>query len=726
VKVKQHELSHPNEMHEDGRVISTGPWSARAMLGLIAFEGLVISAVSLVRSGATAIEASPLGLILLAIVPVGTALTIALLVRSCRDPVWAAGSSRRVFAVPRVVPYGYMVGVTLASVLVGTAIYFWPEWVDSNLKFASLEYLWPLGVWAVLIAVEGGVVWLLWRLPRRLIIPSWLADTIAISILLVLSLSARLPMTGYALPYQGVWDEVVTYPQAMRMLTSPGLEQTSQVPGYGNAAYGDLLVYVTAAGEVLGLLDGLRSQQIASVEAFVAPPRGVHSIYEAVHVSGIPLRYPRLLLAVLNSLAPVGIFLILRKYLRSDAWLGFGGAVIFALLSRDVIYYSSYILPDALATTLFVFLTLAAFEAMSVDEDRLLPWVACSALAGMIVSVAVRDFPALLVPPGAFILARNRARPYTKLATMALATFLGFVLTSPYALLGLPDYLAKITSFTWTQDFTLLHRIRNVIYYFRGAFASGFDSTYVDSTTDSVGLGGLAGLLALVGVAGGLVRYPRKTLLVLGYSAVQLYSVSSVVQKYTRHVLMLYPLVCIFAAVGLMLASDGVRRGLKRFRNGELGSRSRGSSALVLVAFLGLSAGQAFQVVRYVQRTSLFQPSQVRVAEYLEETMHPDDKAAILDQIPWVEADLVKRGISFERVDAHVHLATLASQGFTLVVGTDRIGGAYSNLNNDTWVDKYRAAGMKLAEFGHAPLQFQGFPDADLYLFVGRVPGTSP
>ena len=111
-------------------------------------------------------------------------------------------------------------------------------------------------------------------------------------------------MSTYALPYQNVWDEVVTYSQALGLLTQPGLDPHSDVPGYGTAAYGDLLVYGTAGGEVMGLLNGLRSQEVRSLRSFTSPPRGVSSIYEAVHASGVPLRAPRRLLAAINSLVP--------------------------------------------------------------------------------------------------------------------------------------------------------------------------------------------------------------------------------------------------------------------------------------------------------------------------------------------------------------------------------------------------------------------------------------
>lgn len=711
-------------------LLPKAPWATRLFLGLAAAEGLGSFAVYLVRPASPVSDVAAgypaARLIMLAVVILGTALFAALLLRSWRDPHWADAASQRVFGDERTVPYALLIVGVFAVALAGAAIYFWPEEVDRSLKRETLRQIWPLGTWVALMVVQLGGLWIWLCKPKRLTLPRRTSEAVALVVLFGVSLGVRVPMTGYGLPYQSVWDEVVTYPQAMRMLTAPGLEQISDVPGYGRPAYGDLLVYVTTVGEVVGLLDGFRTQQIGWIGEYVAPPRGVHSIYEAVHVSGIPLRDPRVLLAALNSLAPLGIFLILRKHLEADTWLAFGGASIFALLSRDVIYYSSYILPDALAATLFVFLILAAFEGMGDDRDRLVPWAACAALAGMIVSVTIRDLPVVLVPLGAFILARNRERPYSKMAIIGLGTFAGFALTSPYALLGLPGYLTKITSFTWAQDFTIPHRLRSVIYYFQGAFASGFDSGYVDSTEGSVGLGGLTALLALIGVAGGLARFPRKVLLILGYSAIHLYSISSVVAQYTRHALLLYPLACLLAGVGLSFAAERVRQGLKRIRGGKFGPRRRIASVLVLLVFLGLSTSQVGQTLMYVQRVSRFQPSQVRMAEYLGDHLQPGDKVGILDQIPWVEADLVERGISFERIGAGDRLADLREQGFTHVVGSDRFGGDYEALAGNVWGDYYSMPGAKLAEYGNMPLQYQGYPNGSPYLFVGRIPETSP
>jgi hypothetical protein len=344
----------------------------------------------------------------------------------------------------------------------------------------------------------------------------------------------------------------------------------------------------------------------------------------------------------------------------------------------------------------------------------------------MVVSVTIRDLPVVAVPLAAFVLAHNHDRPYIKLATIGIGIFAGFAVTSPYAFLDLPAYLLKITSFTWQQDWSGVNRLTSLVYYFQGVFASGFDSGYVDSTEGSVGLGALAGLLALIGLARGLALSPRKILLIVAFAALHMYSISSVIQRFTRHALIVYPLVCLLAGSGMSLAATAIGRGLNRLRDGAYASWSKAAPPLVLIAFLVFSGKQMVLTLRYVQRVGHFEPSQLKAAEYLEAQLQPGDKVAILDQIPWVEADLVRRGISFERVEHMVALPALRAQGFTYVVGTDRFGGDYQPLTNNLWDNYYSGAGSKLAEFGNLSLQYQGYPNGSLYLFVGRVPGSSP
>ena len=714
---KRRSMDHPGKVP---------PWAVPLFFGMAAIEGLAVFGflVGLPSDPDTraVFGLSVSRLILLTGVALGGALFAALALKSGRNRLWAHKVAALMFGDPWIVPYALLFVVIVAVGAGGVLVLSWPEAVAS-LNPDRLLRLTPPALWVGLVAAQMGVTWLwIHKHDHVLALAAQSTKALAPLALYGISLAVRVPLTGHGLPYEGVWDEVVTYSQSMRMLTVPGLKPVSNVPGYGKTAYGDMLVYVTAAGEMMGLIEGLRTQQVTSVQEYVAPPAGVHSIYEAVHVSGIPLRAPRMLLAAINSLAPVALFLILRKHFETGSWPAFGGALAYGLLSRDVIYYSSFILPDALAATLLLFLLMAAFEGMADETARMAPWAACGVLVGMSVSVTIRVLAVGLVPVAAFALAVRRDRPFAKLVVLGLSAFAGFALTSPYALLDLPGYLTKLSSFSWNHELAVTHSFSSLVFYVRGIFASGFNSGYVDSTAGSVGLGALVGLLALLGLARGIVRFPRLVILIVLFSALHLYSILPVAQRYTRHALILYPLVCLMAGNGLALLSDTLRSWLSHYRAGRYASWKRVAPFLVLLVFLVASSRQVRLVLRYVQRMHRYQPSQVRASEYLNGVLQSSEKVGILEQIPWVEADLDRRGIAFERVPSTATLGDLRASKINYVVGTDRFGGDYISLSGRLWDNRFSAAGAKLAEFGDAPLQYQGYPSASLYLFIARVP----
>lgn len=550
--------------------------------------------------------------------------------------------------------------------------------------------------------------------------------------LFIVSFSARANMTGYGLPYQNVWDEVVTYPQAMRMLVEPGLKPYSDVPGYGKAAYGDFLTYITTGGEIVGFLNGMRTQVIDSVAEYVSPPAGVTSIDSAVHPSGIPLRYPRLLLSLINSLTPVLIYLILRKSLGIDAWSSFGAGFMLALLSREVIYYSSYILPDALATTLFTGLLLASFTCLNDEKGKLGFYLTSGLLTGLVLSVTVRAVAVILVPFLVLFLARDHSRRWAKFGMILLGVIAAFVISSPYALLDFPGYLNKITGLTWSQDLSWSHRLSGLVYYFHGMFQSGFSSGYVDSNTGSIGLGPLVAFLALLGVAKLVRQYPHHTVEMLVFAVVHLYMISAIVQRFTRHALVLYPIVCIFAGAGLMLLAQGAVALFNKIFTGSVADFGSGVKnqawwqkavpAFVVVLFFLVSLPQMNLTIRYIQRTRNFQTSQDKVAEYLSVHLKPGDKVGILNLLPWVEQDLIDQGISFERFTIDDSLETLREKGFSYIVSTDQFKESYTALNGTWLTNTLPASTAKLIEFNTAPLQYEGYPAGNLYMFVARVP----
>jgi hypothetical protein len=591
----------------------------------------------------------------------------------------------------------------------------------------------PYLVWPVLMLGFLSIPWLKQWSGVRWSFNSNARDALACLALFVITVGVRYPLAGYGLPYQAEWDEVITYTRALGMLSGK-TPMSVEVPGYGRASYGDLLVYTTTLGEVAGLLNGLRTQQVGWIGEFVMPAAGIGSIFEGVHESGIPLLYPRILLVLLNSLVPPLIYVALRKYLDQPWWAGIAGGYIYAVFSRDVVFYSSYIMPDALATTFSLGAFLAAVALTGDKAKRWTAYMTCGIFVGLALSVSIRYTSMLVVPFLALALSRDRSGILSKIGAGLGGVIGGFVATSPRILTDLSGYLTGMTTLTWLGSPAVQNRLESLVTYMRMMFAPSSISPYVDSTEGGVGLGLLSLLLALLGLAELLMRRPRVALLLLLFGSAHLYVVTPIKQNFSRHVLVLYPLVCILAGIGLSKVAEAVGRlvgdrkamirvppWLKRWRS-EGEERVRLGSALVFAAFLLLSAPQLRLTLQYAQDRSQYKTTQVLVAEYLEETLQPGEKVGILDIVPWYERDLHRRGIEFVRIELEDSLAELRALGITHVVGSDRLKGEYPSVSGTIWDTAFDPPGAKLAEFGSEWLSARGYPMGRLYLFVARMP----
>lgn len=722
-------------------------WPTRLFFLLATLEGLAFLLFFLLLptdpDTRTRLGYSTTRYILLVAVLIPTLIFSALLFKTWKDRALSEKIAGRILRNERTVPTIILAAGLVGLLLLGWALMYQGHFL-AELNREKLLRLIPFPVWGLLLLAQMAVIWftvsdttqkwIRWQLKFS---QRYLNTGLA-GVLFLVALLPRFSLTGYALPYQNVWDEVVTYPQSLRMLVEPGLKTYSDVPGYGKVAYGDLVVYLTTIGETLGLLNGFRSQQVDSIDAYVSPPQGVNTIYEAVHTSGIPLRMPRLLFALLNSLAPVGIYILLKRYFHLDSWSAFGGGLIYATFSRELIYYSSFILPDSLATTCFVFLLIAAWECIEDQDNRLMPWVALGTLTSLILSITIRSYTVISIPVLGFALARRHERPILKLTLLGLSVFLGFALTSPYALLDLPTQLVKITSFAWYHDLSWTHALSSLSFYLQGVFKPGFSSSYVDSVTGSIGFGLLVGVLMVLGLGKLVARYPRQAIFFGIFTLLHLYSVLPVVQRFTRHILIIYPVICINAGLGLSLLLDGLGIELEKLNeaSGIFGRRKwvnftqrynpflkKAGPVIIFVFFMLVSIGQIRLTYRYVSRMSHFQPSQVRAAEYMQTLLQPGDKVGIPDILPWVEADLMARDIPYERIGLAESISNLRDKGITYVAGTDRISSdsTYGSLTGTIWESAFPSE-IKLAEFGTTTLQFQGYPSGDLYIFIAKLP----
>jgi len=616
--------------------------------------------------------------------------------------------------VKRILPFSPLLLASLFAV----AVIFLPEQLEglTTYHYSRLApyLLWPL---AFALSFAAGY-WVLWHRPRMWV-SSKAAEGGALLAIFLLSFAARASLSGYGLPYQSVWDEVVTYPRALELISGKTILENGGMPGYGRASYGDLGVYVTAAGQVAGLLAKLRTGAVYSVGDFISPAAGVSTVFEAVHVSGAPLQYPRLLFSLITSVCPLLVYLALRRYFGLGAWASLAGAVMLAILSPDIVYYSAFILPDALATTMAVGAAIAGMEVIRSRGDTYLPELACGALVGASLSMSIRYASLVAIPLAAMALAQNHRRWPGRLAIMAGGLVLAFLITSPTLLRDLPGYLGRLAGLTWVGDDSLPNRIVSLSFYLRGAFLRQ-------------GLGPVVLGLSLVGYTFSLQRRRRLTLFLTIVAFLHLLLITPTLHRVTRHALVLYPMVAIFAAAGLDLVEGHLPDAWDRLQM-RLFSRiapsrlsPRAAAPIVFLVFLGVSLPQIYQTARYIEDMRAFKPSQVQVAEYIRAHLKRDTSIALLEIVPFADVHLRRSHADIHRVGMWATLADLRHEGYEYVIATDRIGPEYGDAKNTVWVSELLSGKESVAEFGSADLMSRGWPLGNIYLYLARVPPLEP
>jgi hypothetical protein len=574
--------------------------------------------------------------------------------------------------------------------------------------------LWP---WALLACFALGS-WYLGTRPRP-DVGFGTAERIAVAGLFLVSFAARAPLSGYGLPYQSVWDEIVTYPRALELLSGKTILEAGSVPGYGRASYGDPLIFVTAAGQIAGLFATLRTGRVSSIDRFSSPAAGVATVFEAVHDSGAPLLYPRLLFALINSLTPILIYVVLRRYLQAGAWASIAGGLVYAVFSPDVIYYSVFILPDGIATALAVAASVCGMEIIRSRRVTWIPELVCGVLVGATVSVSIRYVSLIPLPFLALALAHCHRRRAERVGLMAVALTLGYLVTSPTLLVNLPGYLGRLTGLSWVGDDSLHNRVISLGFYFREAFLGQ-------------GFGILVLGLSLVGYTVALQRQRRNTVFLTLVAVLHLIVITPMVFRVTRHALALYPLAAIFAALGLRFAEERFSVAWKGLRIGEHWrmrlpvASPGGSGLLVFLLFLPVSAPKILQTKGFVDNMHSFKPSQVRMAEYMGANLEKGAKVGLLDIVPFADVHLRQSGADVHRVGLSVTLDELRQAGYEYVIGTDRIGPEFGDSRDTIWVSDLLSEEEKLIELGSAGLTSRGYPVGTIALYLSRVPPLEP
>jgi hypothetical protein len=619
--------------------------------------------------------------------------------------------SRLLYDQPSTVPriLGFIL-LGLIALLVGLML-FVPQ-VMASLNEARLVRLLPAILWAIAWVVQWALAWVLLFHKEWLLPPAATMDAVALLAIGAIALAVRVPATSFGLPYEAMWDEVVTYPRSLQSLVVSGNPAPETVPGYGSAGYGDILEGITTASSVIGLLDSFRTQAVTSISEYVSPPAGVNAVTQAVHHSGNPLRYPRLAFALLNSLAPLLIFIILRRQLALP-WLPAGaGATAYALLSADVVSASSFILPDSLAATLMLASLLFALEGTLVTKESLVPWVLSGLLAGLAASTSLRSVLIPTLPFALLLMTTRRSRLLGQIVLLTAGVVIGYLAASPSLLFNLPSFLSRATDLTWLQDSSLQHRTDSLAFYAQallGPSSGGYS-------------------LAILGLAiAGLYRSATRFPFVLGalgaFVAAHLYLVTPIVQRYPRHVLILSPLICILAGIGLAAVSDWLQGRLANTVRPSFQAQRAIVPGVLFVILVLASSPQIRKTLMTVDRLHSFVPSQVQVARYLDDMMADGEVVGLQQELPFVERDLTSRGLAYVRIASDVTPAEIHRRGIDLVVGTSRLHGQYAVPPAGLWQGAFEDPSTRLAEFGEDDLEFDGWPAANLFMFVARVPG---
>jgi len=653
-----------------------------------------------------------------------------LLALTWRDKKRGRQLEARLIRDDRLVPRLAAAGVVGAAILLMAMVLLQPEWITALNLFRVQRLLPSLGI-------PVGLLVLLWFAHRlatvglELRVTSTGVDILCGGILFIISLAARLSLTGYALPYAGIWDEVVTYAPSLARIGGDGIADDSVVSLYGGAGYGELLIELSSAAQALGFLDGMRSQRVESLENYVSPAFGVATLSEGVHPSGIPLQYPRTVFALINSLAPVLVYVGLRRHLSAQRGPALLAGLLLALRSRDVVFYGAYIVPDGLAMTLFAGLLVCGMEMIR-DQAGSLKWYGLSGfLVGLACGTVLRYLVLAATPAVGFLLAANRSRWISKIGLVGAGLAVGFFLSSPTFLTDMPRELMRLTRNVWDQDLSVANRAVSLVYYLRGLFDPSFIYYYAGIPVGEVGLGILAFGAAVVG-AGSLTRHrPRYAAFLLGLGAIYLWWISPVQLRGTRHALALYPIACLLAGSGIQAIADAVSRLpreilLRRWNEAPgmtaspfwLAWAPKAVAAFFLVAFIpGIARN-----VRFVSHMAGYKTSQERMTDFLEGEMGSTEKVGILDVLPFNLVELYRRKIPFERIAAKATIADLQRLGVTLVVGTDLTSAEYESIEGTIWAVDFDGPGDRIAEFGDQDLSYRAIPKANAYLFAARIP----
>ncbi len=354
--------------------------------------------------------------------------------------------------------------------------------------------------------------------------------------------------------------------------------------------YGTFHFYV--AGAFLGAAKVLGIIHLGSRESLLSNFENVDRMYLTAR-----------LLSVFCALLSVwGIFMLTRRIYDENKALWAAFFMAFSPMSIDISHVGKL---DSFLPPLVILLSWFTLNLLD-NPSKKNAWL-CGIASGLIASTRYNCGIFILVPLGIIYFNRYKIA-FLRIFPVLFGAFLAFIATTPYALLDYKTFLAGLhhmESFVTTPTLPTFRDSRpyNLIYIFETMmpFSMSWPATVFFV---------LGGIFC---VKKGII--PQEKTLLLGFAAfVFVFCLSSA--RYTHYIAPLLPVICVFAAYGLVRSLERVPKSL-------------GVSAAIIVALFQISYAWAFN--------GLYSRPNTRelAGEYIMQNAGPKDSVGMVRSYFW-------------------------------------------------------------------------------------------
>lgn len=409
---------------------------------------------------------------------------------------------------------------------------------------------------------------------------------LTLAAIVLAGLILRLWANDAAVPFRMGVDEPAILSTALRMIRTGDFH-----PHFFD--YGGLTLYLHAAIGILGFVAGARDGRWSNLDAFwegdmLVPGRTATAIFAAVT-----------------------IVLVFRIGLRWGTPTALVAALAMALLPAHV-REAHFILTD---TPLTLLVTATLLLSLRAAESGRLGAVALAGLAaGLAAAIKYNGAAALIMPLIAAVgLPAGRRLAGACIAVGAAGA--GFLLTAPYTVLALPEFLNRLAALmqAYNRDRPMRVVMANYVAYLRNWFAwPGVLPVQIGYIPLAAALGGWAVAIAR---ASGLKGYLHAALLVV-FPVLYFWFMSSQTLQYGRYLLPIGPMLAVGLGLGIVAAARAIGTWVPAARRAAL--------PFLLVLLLGAPTLATLAWLRTHGRTSTLE----QAGAWLVEHGSPGDRVA--------------------------------------------------------------------------------------------------